>query len=92
MTEKNAEREQAKKEMEAQMRIESMLRKVLTDEARQRLYNVRLVNKELYTGAIQSILMLLQQGQLEGKVSDSELKSLLENLGSQKKEFTIRRK
>lgn len=80
------------KEMQAQMQIDSLMRKTLTDEARTRLNNVRMVKKELYTQTLQTILMLVQQGQVEEKISDEELKTILERISSSKREISIRRK
>ena len=85
-------RAQKEKEMQTQMQIESLLRKTLTDEARQRLNNVKLVKNEIYLKALQAIFMLIQQGQVQEKLSDQELKSILENLSGPKKEINIRRK
>lgn len=94
MDEKKLEdlRAQKEKETQTQMQIESLLRKTLTDEARQRLNNVKLVKNEIYLKALQTIFMLIQQGQVQEKLSDTELKSILENLSGSKKEINIRRK
>ncbi len=85
-------RAQKEKEMQTQMQIESLLRKTLTDEARQRLNNVKLVKNEVYLKALQPLFMLIQQGQVQEKISDQELKSILENISGSKKEINIRRK
>ncbi|MEK6941561.1 MAG: DNA-binding protein [archaeon] len=85
-------RAQKEKEMQTQMQIESLLRKTLTDEARQRLNNVKLVKNEVYLKALQTLFMLIQQGQVQEKISDQELKSILENISGSKKEINIRRK
>ena len=82
-------RAQKEKEMQTQMQIESLLRKTLTDEARQRLNNVKLVKNEVYLKALQTLFMLIQQGQVQEKISDQELKSILENISGSKKEINI---
>ena len=81
--------EQALAETEA--RIDSAVRGLLSEEARTRLNNVRLVNKDLYLKAVQIILYLQKAGQLQGKVEEEQLKQLLDKV-SQKREINIRRK
>ncbi|MDO8633895.1 MAG: DNA-binding protein [archaeon] len=79
------------REAQAEQALNQALKNLLTDEAKQRLYNVRLVNNSLFTQAVQTIAYLSKQGRIEEKIGDAELKQLLEKL-SAKKETTIRRK
>ena len=78
-------------EEEAEIKISSMLRSLLDEEARTRLGNVKLVNKELYLKAVQAIFYLQRAGQLQGKIGEEELKQLLDKMRS-KKEIVIKRK
>ncbi len=78
-------------EEEASAKISSMLRALLTEDARTRLNNVKLVNNELYLKAVQAILYLQRAGQLQGKVGDEEVKALLEKMNV-KREIIIKRK
>ena len=78
-------------ELETAQKIDSLLRQVLEPEAKQRLSNVRLVNPELYLKATQAILYLVQNNQFKSKISEQQLKQILEKL-SQKRETTIKRK
>ncbi len=84
---------QEKQEQESnnEMKINQILNKFLTEEAKSRLNNVRIVKKELFQLALQSIIYSVQQGAIREKISDSQIKSLLEKL-SEKKEINIRRK
>lgn len=84
-----AEEQQHRIELENQ--IDSALKLVLTEEARTRLYNVRLVNRELYLKTAQSLIYLFKAGQVQGKIGEEELKGLLEKL-SAKREINIKRK
>ena len=84
----NAE-EQRQGEAEAQ--LSAVLRKVLTDEARTRLNNVKLVNKDLYLKVSQALIYFVQAKRLQGKMGDAELKDLLSKM-SAKKEINIKRK
>ncbi|AJF60626.1 MAG: hypothetical protein J4224_03790 [Candidatus Diapherotrites archaeon] len=79
------------KRLQAEMQLNSMVKSVLTEEARERLNNVRLVNKELYLNAVQAILYHARSGNIEGKLSEEQLKQVLAQLGS-KKDFKIKRK
>jgi len=79
------------KQAENEARISTAIRGLLTEEARTRLNNVKLVNKEAYLKAVQVILYLEKAGQLEGKVDENQLKQLLDKISS-KKEIKIRRK
>ena len=76
--------------MEAQ--LDSLLRSVLTPEAKSRLSNIKLVNKELYLKVAQSLLYLAKSGQLQGKIDDGQLKALLEKVKGTKREISIKRK
>ena len=78
------EKEEARA-MEAQ--LDSLLRSVLTPEAKSRLSNIKLVNKELYLKVAQSLLYLAKSGQLEGKIDDAQLKTLLEKVKGTKREI-----
>lgn len=79
------------REAQAEQALNQILKNLLTDEARQRIYNVRLVNNSLFTQAVQTIVYLSRNNQIEEKITDAELRQLLEKL-STKKETTIRRK
>lgn len=82
---------QEQKEIEAEMQMNAIVRRLLDDSARARLHNVRLVNQELYLRAVQALVMLAQEGSLQGKMNEPELKELLQSLGG-RKEITIKRK
>jgi len=88
---KMEELQQRQMEEEAEAKISSMLRSLLDDKARERLGNVKLVNKALYMKAVQAILYLQRAGQLQGKLGEEEVRALLEKLGV-KREITIKRK
>jgi len=77
--------------IELENQIDSAMKLVLTEEARTRLYNVRLVNRELYLKTAQSLIYLYKSGQVQGKIGEPELKGLLEKL-SAKREINIKRK
>ncbi len=83
------QKEQAERESEAQ--LEALLRNVLEEDARTRLANIKLVNKELYIKTVQAIIYLYKSGGINGKIDDSQLKEVLVKLNVKKK-INIRRK
>lgn len=83
--------EDQNRRIELENQIDSAMKLVLTEEARTRLYNVRLVNRELYLKTAQSLIYLYKSGQVNEKIGEQELKRLLEKL-SAKREISIKRK
>lgn len=82
----NEEEQQAK--VDAQ--ISALMRQLLTDDARQRLNNVKLVNKDLHLKVVQVIVQLAQAGRLQGRVAEDQLKMLLDKF-SEKREIKIKK-
>lgn len=90
MLKQQAEQE---KRTEAETQIQTILKNVLTEEARTRLNNVKLVNEELYYKAVQTIITFAQSQRITEKISDAQAKQLLEKLNNiGKKEIRIKRK
>ncbi len=84
--------EQQREALELQKR--AILRKILDPDARTRLANVRLVNPGLAEQVEYTLIALYQSGRLARRVTDAELKKILERLSSRKREprIEIRRK
>lgn len=80
------------KELQMEMQIDAMMKQMLSPDAKSRLSNVRLVSKEKYLQAIQALMYLRNAGQIEGKVSDEQMKLILEKISGEKKDFNITRK
>ncbi len=70
---------------------QTILRQILTPEARQRLTNIRMVKPEFAEELEMQLIQLAQQGRLQNQVTDEQLKKTLVQLQSQKKEIKIRR-
>ncbi len=83
--------EQQQKQIELENQVDLALKTVLSDEAKTRLFNVKLVNKELYFKTAQNLIYLAKSGKIQVKLNDMEVKRLLEQL-SAKREITIKRK
>ena len=83
--------EQQQKESDAEMQLNEALKMLLEPEAKARLSNVKLVNKELYIKAAQFLLYMVKSGKVKGKIDEQQLKELLKKL-SEKREMQIKRK
>ncbi|BCU68303.1 DNA-binding protein [Sulfolobales archaeon HS-7] len=73
-------KEDAAREAQIRAQKEAILRSILTEEARQRLANIRLVRPEIVDALENQLIALAQSGRVRTPVSDEELKELLEQL------------
>jgi len=80
---------QAERQLEAQK--QALLRQILTPEARQRLTNLKMVKPEFTEQLELQLIQLTQTGKLPIPISDVQLKQILIQLQSRKRETTIRR-
>lgn len=81
--------EQMQQELETQK--QSLLRSILSPEARQRLTNLKMVRPEFTEQLELQLIQLAQQGKLPTPLADKQLKEILIQLQSRKRETTIRR-
>jgi len=87
-----AEAEQAERaRQEAEMRKQAVLRVILTPEARMRLNNLKMVKPELAEQLELQLSQLAQAGRLPVPLTDEQLKAILAQLHSKRREITIRR-
>ncbi|HEX9862578.1 MAG TPA: DNA-binding protein [Candidatus Bathyarchaeia archaeon] len=80
---------QADQQMEAQK--QELLRQVLSPEARQRLTNLKMVKPEFTEQLELQLIQLAQMGKVPVPMSDAQLKQILIQLQSRKREPRIRR-
>ncbi len=80
---------QAEQQMEAQKN--ALLAKILAPEARERLNNLKLVKPEFAEQIEMQLIELAQTGKLPIPLSDPQLKGILMQLQSRKREPTIKR-
>jgi programmed cell death protein 5 len=80
---------QAEKEVDAQK--EALLRQLLSPEARQRLTNLKLVKRDFTEQLELQIIQLAQMGKIPVPLSDAQLKQILIQLQSRKRETKITR-
>lgn len=79
----------AQQQLEAQK--QALLRSILTTEARQRLTNLRMVKPEFTEQLELQLIQLAQQGKIPIPLSDEQLKQILVQLQTRKRETKIRR-
>jgi programmed cell death protein 5 len=80
---------EAKQQLELQK--QSILRRILTSEARQRLTNLKMVKPEFAEQLELQLIQVAQTGRIRLPVTDDQLKQMLLKLQSQRRDITIRR-
>ena len=85
------EQRQAQAEQQYENQKQALLAKILTPEARQRLNNLKMVKKDFAENIEMQLIEMAQTGKLPIPLSDAQLKSILIQLQSRKRETTIRR-
>ena len=81
--------DQADKEVDAQK--EALLKQILSSEARQRLTNLKMVKPEFTEQLELQLIQLAQMGKIPIPLSDAQLKQILLQLQSRKRETKITR-
>jgi len=68
-----------------------IMRKILSQEGRQRLENIRMVKPQLAEQIELQLIQLAQAGRLKGPLSDADFVKILKQITGQKKEFSIKK-
>ena len=79
------------KDSQLKAQKETMLKQVLSSDARLRLNNVRMVKPELADLVENYILNLSVQGKITGQISDEQLKQILSSAQQPKRDFKFNR-
>jgi programmed cell death protein 5 len=74
---------------EAQAQKDAILRQILTPEARSRLTNIRMVKPQLAEQIEMQLIQLAGSGRLKGRVTDEQLKGLLQQLQGRERERKV---
>jgi programmed cell death protein 5 len=87
----NQDQKQAQAEQQLEMQKQALLRQLLSPEARQRLTNLKMIKPEFTEQLELQLIQLAQTGKLPIPLSDAQLKQILIQLQSRKREPKIRR-
>ena len=85
------EQRQAQAEQQMEDQKQALMAKILTPEARQRLNNLKMVRKDFAENIEMQLIEMAQTGKLPIPLSDAQLKQILVQLQSRKRETQIRR-
>jgi programmed cell death protein 5 len=87
----NDEQKQTQTDRQLEAQKQALLRQILSPEARQRLTNLKMVKPEFTEQLELQLIQLAQAGKLPIPLSDAQLKQILIQLQSRKRETKIRR-
>jgi programmed cell death protein 5 len=82
--------QQAQQQQQVEEAKQSILRNILTPEAKERLTTVKIARPQLVEQVEMQLISLAQSGQLRTKIDDAKLKALLQQLQSRKRDTTIK--
>ena len=87
---KELESSQAKTADSQKAMREQMLKVLLTSEARERLYKIRMVKPDTAKIIEDNIIQLASSGRLKKAITDKEIKEFLTSMQQPQKDFKIR--
>ncbi len=79
------------KNPELKTQKETMLKQILSSDARSRLNNIRMVKPDMANLVETYLLNLTAQGKMTGQISDEQLKQILLSIQQPKRDFKINR-
>lgn len=83
---------QDEKARQFEMQKQSILRQILTPEARDRLANIKLANPEQANMVEMQLIQLAQSGRLQSVITDAMLRDILQKIMPQQREIKIERR
>jgi len=84
--------EEAARQNQKDAQIQMAMMQILEPEARERLNAIKLTRPEFVSSVEQQLISLAQSGRIPNKITDEQLKAMLQQATPQKREFNIRRK
>ncbi len=91
MQQNRAENQKQSQEEQMEAQKQALLKQILCPEARQRLTNLKMIKPEFTDQLELQLIQLAQTGKIQLPLSDAQLKQILIQLQSRKREITIRR-
>lgn len=85
------EQKQAQLQQQLEVQKQALLRNILSPEARQRLTNLKMVKPDFTEQLELQLIQLAQQGKLPVPLPDQQLKQILAQLQTRRRETRIRR-
>lgn len=85
------EQQRAERQNALELQKQALLRQVLTTEARQRLNRIKLVKPRFAEQIELQLIQVAQSGKIRLPITDAQLKTILNNLQSARREIRFRR-
>ena len=85
------EQQRAQIEQQVEQQKQTLLRQILTTEARTRINNLKMIKPEFAAQLELQLIQLAQAGRIQIPLTDEQLKELLAKLQGTKREIKIRR-
>jgi len=85
------EQQRAQIEQQVEQQKQTVLRQILTPEARRRINNLKMIKPEFAAQLELQLIQLAQAGRIQIPLTDEQLKELLTKLQSTKRDIKIRR-
>ena len=87
--EQDAQKQQEQAESANQQK-QSILRSILSDQAKQRINNIKLVNPQMAEAIENQLINLAQSGRVRGIISEEQLLQMLRELQNSKRDTKIK--
>jgi programmed cell death protein 5 len=91
MQQRNTDEQKLSQAEQLEAQKQALLQQILSPEARQRLTNLKMIKPEFTDQLELQLIQLAQMGKVSIPISDQQLKQILIQLQSRKREITIRR-
>ncbi|NJE60237.1 DNA-binding protein [Thermococcus sp. 21S7] len=91
LEQQKAQEEALRQEMELEAQLDAIMRRILTQDARERLGRVKLVRPELARQVELVLVQLYQAGQIREPIDDAKLKKILSQIDARtRRDFKIK--